>query len=192
VRLLLGSRNRHKLLELSQLLEPHELVPLPETVTLPPEIGTTFADNALEKARATAFATAALSLGEDSGIEVPALGGAPGIRSARFAGDGATDEQNLQKLLSETAQAVDRRAAYVCALAAVVPDGEQALFEGRCEGRLALSPRGHGGFGYDPIFLPDEEQDRGLTMAELPAERKNQISHRGRAARLLREWLAER
>ena len=192
MRLLLGSRNRHKLLELSQLLEPHELVPLPDTVTLPPEVGTTFADNALEKARATALATGALSLGEDSGIVVPVLGGAPGIRSARFAGDEATDEQNLQKLLNETADAVDRRAAYVCALAAVAPDGEQALFEGRCEGRLALSPRGDGGFGYDPIFLPDEEQDRGLTMAELPAERKNQISHRGRAARLLREWLAER
>jgi XTP/dITP diphosphohydrolase len=191
VHLVLGSRNEHKLRELSALLEPHDLVPLGEAVALPPETGATFADNALEKARATAVATGELSLGEDSGIVVPVLGDAPGVRSARFAGAHASDQQNLDKLLREVEDAADRRAAYVCALAAVAPDGQRALFEGRCEGRLANSPRGSGGFGYDPIFLPDEEGGE-TTMAELPAERKNRISHRGRAARLLLDWLAVR
>jgi XTP/dITP diphosphohydrolase len=190
--MVLGSRNPHKLRELSELLEPAVLVPLPAGVELPPETGETFGDNAVVKARATAGATGRDALGEDSGIVVPGLGGAPGVRSARFAGEEAGDRENLEKLLKVSESLEDRRAAYVCALAFASPSGEEELFEGRCEGRLAHAPRGSGGFGYDPIFVPDGAPEPGLTMAELPPERKNEISHRGRAAELLRRWLAAR
>jgi XTP/dITP diphosphohydrolase len=200
VELVLGSRNTHKLRELASLLEPHELVPLPGGVELPPESGATFGENALSKARATARATGRPALGEDSGIVVNVLGGAPGIRSARYAGEQASDAENLAKLLRETQQAHDRGAAYVCALAFADPEGEEQLFEGSCPGRLARSPHGSGGFGYDPIFIPytarstrsEAEPDPMLTMATLSPEQKNAISHRGKAARLLLEWLSSR
>jgi XTP/dITP diphosphohydrolase len=192
VRLVLGSRNRHKLRELGELLAPHELVPLPAGVELPPETGTTFAENALLKARASVDGARATAIGEDSGIVVAALGGRPGVRSARYAGEDASDEQNLEKLLRETEGADDRSAAYVCSLAVVTADGEQQLFEGRCEGRLALAPRGSGGFGYDPIFIPVDGPDDETTMAELPPELKNAISHRGKAARSFFDWLEQR
>ena len=174
------------------MLSGHELLPLPEGVELPPEAGATFAENALPKARSTARATGRASVGEDSGIVVDALGGAPGVHSARYAGEHASDEENLEKLLRETEATGDRRAAYVCALAFVEPDGEEMLFEGRCTGRLALAPRGSGGFGYDPIFIPDEASEPGLTMAELAPGEKNAISHRGKAARLFLHWLSSR
>jgi XTP/dITP diphosphohydrolase len=192
MRFVLGSRNAHKLRELSELLAGHELVPLPQGVELPPETGETFADNALLKARASARATKETALGEDSGIQVAALGGAPGIRSARYAGEDASDEDNLAKLVRETRGAEDRSAAYVCALALAKPGGEERLFVGRCEGSLADVPRGSGGFGYDPLFVPADGPGAGVTMAELPSERKNEISHRSRAARLLLEYLATR
>jgi XTP/dITP diphosphohydrolase len=190
MQLILGSRNAHKLRELSQLLQPHELVPLPDAIELPPENGATFSANAIEKALASARATGTPALGEDSGITVAALQGGPGVRSARYAGEQASDEQNLEKLLRETQDAGDRSAAYVCALAFAAPGGDVQLFEGRCEGRLARAPRGSGGFGYDPIFLPLDGPSPDTTMAELEPARKNAISHRGRAAALLREWLA--
>jgi XTP/dITP diphosphohydrolase len=187
VRLVLASRNPHKLRELEPLLAPHELEPLPADVELPPETGDTFADNALIKARAAAHATGRPSLADDSGIEAAALGGRPGVRSARYAGEDASDEDNLAKLLREVPEDGDRRVAYVCALAYV--DGEEELLvEGRCEGKLASVPRGSGGFGYDPAFLPDDENS-GRTMAELTPEEKDAISHRGRAARALLERL---
>lgn len=188
----LGSRNEHKLRELSALLPPHSLVLLPPEVDLPPETGSTFAENALTKARVTARATGRPALGEDSGIEVAALGGAPGVRSARYAGETASDADNLEKLLHETERAADRRAAYACALVYAEPGGEERLFEGRCEGTLARAPRGSGGFGYDPIFIPDETSREGVTMAELPSGKKNELSHRGRAARELLLWLEGR
>jgi XTP/dITP diphosphohydrolase len=190
VELLLASRNPHKLRELRALLAPHEVSALPDGIVLPPEEGQTFAENALAKARAGADATGRATIGEDSGIEASALGGAPGIRSARYAGEGASDRENLEKLLTDVEGASDRGAAYVCALAFVSPEGDQRLFEGRCEGRLVEAPRGDGGFGYDPIFEPRDDGS-GLTMAELPPARKNALSHRGRAARRLREWLGE-
>ena len=189
---MLGSRNAHKLRELTSLIVPHELVPLPDEIELPEEVGATFEENALTKARATCRAVGRPSLGEDSGIVVAALAGAPGIRSARYAGERASDEKNLIALLRATADAEDRDAAYVCALAFVAPSGEERLFEGRCEGRLAESPRGAGGFGYDPIFVPADGPDRGMTMAELLPEQKNAISHRAKAARLLAGWLSSR
>jgi XTP/dITP diphosphohydrolase len=188
VRLVLGSRNAHKLRELSALLAPLDLEPLPDEIELPPETGDTFAANAVVKARVTARETDRPALGEDSGIVVAALGGAPGIRSARFAGEDASDDDNLRKLLRETEETSDRSAAYVCSLALVF-DGEEHLFEGRCEGTLARSPRGSGGFGYDPIFIPAAGPDDDTTMAELAPAEKDAISHRGKAARRLLEWL---
>jgi XTP/dITP diphosphohydrolase len=185
VRIVMASRNQHKVWELARVLAPHALEPLPDSVPLPPEDGATFTDNALLKARAVAAATGGAALADDSGIVVEALGGAPGVRSARFAGEDATDGQNLAKLLSEMRGAEDRRAAYVCVLALVEADGSERLFEGRCEGRLAEAPRGTGGFGYDPAFVPDDLDGPERTMAELEPAEKDAISHRGRAARAL-------
>jgi XTP/dITP diphosphohydrolase len=189
MRLVVASRNEHKLGELAGLLAGHELARLPPDVALPPETGDTFAANALIKARAAATATGAAALADDSGIEAAALGGAPGVRSARFAGEHATDEQNLAKLMRDVPDEGDRRVAYVCVLAFVEPGGDERLFEGRCEGTLAREQRGRGGFGYDPAFVPDEDAG-GRTMAELDPAEKDAISHRGRAARALAAWLA--
>jgi XTP/dITP diphosphohydrolase len=188
VRLVLASRNAHKLHELETLLSPHEVVALPEAYELPPEVGSTFLQNALGKARAAAAFTGSASLGEDSGIEAAALGGRPGVRSARYAGENATDEENLAKLLREVPPEGDTRVAYVCSLVAVWPDGTELCEEGRCTGRLTHQPRGEGGFGYDPAFVPDDVSSD-LTMAEISAEQKGAISHRGRAARALLEDL---
>jgi XTP/dITP diphosphohydrolase len=179
VRFVLATRNLHKLRELEALLEPHRLEALPADVRLPPETGTTFAENALGKAVAAAEATGVPALA--------ALDDRPGIHSARYAGQYATDEENLAKLLRELEGESDRRAAYVCALALVEPGGERKVFEGRCEGSLIDRPRGSGGFGYDPIFVA-EGWDR--TMAELADEEKDRISHRGRAFRALGATLA--
>jgi XTP/dITP diphosphohydrolase len=186
VRLVLATRNEHKLRELGPLMHPIELDPLPESVTLPPETGTTFADNALGKARAAAAATGRASIADDSGIEAAALGGAPGVWSARYAGDGATDEENLAKLLREVPPAGDTRVTYVCAIAYVEPGGREQVVHGRCEGTLTHRPRGSGGFGYDPAFVPDDYPGDDRTMAELTPEEKHAISHRGRAARQLK------
>ena len=188
---MLASRNDHKIRELGALLAPYELVPLPPGVDLPPETGESFADNAILKARAAAQATGRPAVADDSGIEAAALGGAPGVRSARYAGERATDQENLAKLLREVPRDGDRRVAYVCVLAYATPSGELRLFEGRCEGRLAPAPRGSGGFGYDPAFVP-ADAGGGRTMAEMSPEEKDAISHRGRAARALLEWLDRR
>jgi len=185
VRLILSTRNDHKLRELSALMHPYELDALPAGVELPPETGTTFAENALKKARAAAAETGRPAIADDSGIEAEALGGAPGVWSARYAGEGASDEENLAKLLREVPEDGDRGVVYVCALAYVEPGGRQELVYGRCEGRLATEPRGDGGFGYDPAFIPDDYPDDERTMAELTPEEKDAISHRGRAARAL-------
>jgi XTP/dITP diphosphohydrolase len=189
-RAVVATRNPHKLRELGEILDSLELVPLPGDVELPPEDGETFADNALAKARAAHDATGMVAIADDSGIEARALDGAPGVRSARYAGPEASDEENLDLLVAELAGAADRSVAYVCALAYVDEDGTEHLFEGRCEGQLAGEPRGSGGFGYDPAFVPDDTGpgDR-RTMAELGAAEKHAISHRGRAARELVRWL---
>jgi XTP/dITP diphosphohydrolase len=191
--LVVATRNEHKLRELGEIVTGVELEPLPPDVELPPEDGASFADNALIKARAARRATGTTAIADDSGIEARALGGAPGVRSARFAGPEATDEQNLGKLLRELDRGDDRAVAYVCVIAHVDEDGDETLFEGRCEGTLAREPRGSGGFGYDPAFVPaDTGPDDDRTMAELSAEEKHAISHRGRAARRLAEFLSRR
>ena len=205
MKLLLATHNEHKRRELARLLKGHEVELLPADVTLPPEEGETFAENALGKARAAARATGRVSIADDSGIEAAALGGAPGVRSARYAGEDATDQENLAKLLREAP--AHSALEYVCALVYVDPGapGEERVFEARCAGSLAAEPGGAGGFGYDPAFLPDDqdwappappapstpESPSTLTMAELSDEQKDAISHRGRAARALLAWLKE-
>lgn len=191
LRIVMASRNHDKVRELAGLLAPHTLERLPDSVRLPPEHGRTFAENALIKARAAAAATGATVLADDSGIVVAALADAPGVRSARYAGESAGDEQNLSKLLEDMMGERDRRAAYVCVLALVEPSGSERLFEGRCEGRLADAPRGTGGFGYDPAFVPDDLSGPERTMAEIAPAEKDAISHRGRAARALSAALGE-
>ncbi len=189
--LVLATRNAHKLREFERLLPGIGLAPLHDGVELPPETGRTFEENALGKARAAATATGAAAIGDDSGIEADALGGSPGVHSARFAGPDADDAANLAKLRALAPAGSGLR--YVCALAHVSPDGSEQVFVGECRGTLAAEPSGTGGFGYDPVFLPDEEA-RGTrrTMAELSDEEKDAISHRGSAARALRRWLSGR
>lgn len=185
--MIFATANMHKLREMRELLPELELKALPDGLELPPEEGDSFAAIALEKARAAHAVDGEAAIGDDSGIEAMALGGRPGIYSARYGGPGASDEENLDKLLREVAAAGDeRRAAYHCALALVEADGSERVFEARCEGRLIEQPRGEGGFGYDPAFVPDDTgPDDDRTMSELSQAAKNEISHRGRAARLL-------
>ena len=188
----LATHNPHKRREFARLLRGAgevevELVQLPAGVALPPEDGSTFAENARAKALAAAAQTGQVSIADDSGIEAEALGGAPGVRAARYAGESASDAENLAKLLREAP--AGSRLRYVCALAYVDPaDGAVRMFEGHCSGRLAAEPRGERGFGYDPAFLPDAGPP-GRTMAELGDVQKDAISHRGHAVRALLEWL---
>jgi XTP/dITP diphosphohydrolase len=190
MRLVLATRNPHKQCEFLRLMAGHEVEGLPASVWLPPEVGSTFAENALIKARAAAAGTGRQAVADDSGIEADALGGAPGVLSARYAGEHASDAENLAKLMREAP--IGGRLTYVCALAFADPDrGEERVFYGRCHGRLSPEARGEGGFGYDPVFLPDEIPS-GATMAELTPTEKDAISHRGRAVRGLTRWLEER
>ena len=190
--LVLATRNPGKLREFNRLLASAgvTVVPLPDEVELPPEVGWTFAENAMPKAATAAAATGRVAIADDSGIEAAALDGRPGVRSARFAGDGASDADNLDKLLAEAPAGSQLR--YVCALAYVDPvGGAEELFFGTCSGRLAPEARGTRGFGYDPAFLPDGEYG-GRTMAELSDSEKDLISHRARAVMELLAWLDER
>jgi len=187
VRLLLATRNEHKIREFARLMGGAEIDPLPPEVELPPEDGETFAENALGKARAAAAATGRVAIADDSGICAQALGGAPGVRSARYAGEHASDGENLAKLIAQAPAGSPLE--YVCVIAYVDPlSGEEREFEGRCAGTLAADPRGDGGFGYDPAFEA-ADGPAGLTMAELSDRQKDAISHRGRAARALTAWL---
>lgn len=189
--MILATRNEHKLREMAALLPGVELKPLPDEVELPPETGDSFEANALIKARAAHAATGEATIADDSGIEAADLGGAPGIYSARYAGEGASDEANLAKLLHEV-DAADgsRRAAYVCAIALIDADGHEYVFEATCEGTLLREGRGSGGFGYDPAFVPDETGPNDpRTFSELSIGEKHAVSHRGKAARMLARHL---
>ena len=187
MRLLVATRNAHKLRELGRLLPGIELDRLPDGVPSPPEDGDSYGANALIKARAAAAATGRAAIADDSGIEAEALGGRPGVRTARFAGERATDAENLAKLAAEAPVGTPLR--YVCVIAHVEPGGGERTFEGTTGGTVAPEPRGEGGFGYDPLFVPDDGPGDGRTMAELSDDEKDAISHRGRAARALGEWL---
>jgi len=198
-RLVIASLNRAKAAEIARILsdegidfEVLSLADFPQ-VELPPETGETFAENALEKARHTAATLEMAAAADDSGLEVEALDGAPGVLSARYAGEAASDEDRYRKLLAEMLEVPrDRRAArFHCAAAYATPDGEVLLAEGTCEGTIARKPAGSEGFGYDPIFIPEGAE---RTMAQLTPAEKHAISHRGRAfrklAKLIREQLS--
>ena len=182
MKLLIATRNKHKLEEIRAILALPGLVLIgaDEVPGLPEveEDAPTFEGNACKKARTLAQASGCWTLADDSGLEVEALGGAPGVVSARYAGVAASTPANNAKLLGELAGVADRRARFRCVLALCAPDGREWTVEGRCEGRLLEAPRGAHGFGYDPLFVP-EGYDQ--TFAELPATVKNGISHRARA-----------
>jgi XTP/dITP diphosphohydrolase len=190
--LVIATRNQGKLREIRRLFEETEIRILGlDTFPDLPEVeedGETFADNARKKAMTVAQLTGRLTLADDSGLEVMHLGGAPGVRSARYAGDEADDAANNRKLLTAIfgVPRPGRRGAFVCAMALCGPDGDCRLFSGRLAGFLAEEPRGDGGFGYDPLFLVPEY---GKTLAELPLEIKNRISHRGQALRQVLDYL---
>jgi XTP/dITP diphosphohydrolase len=186
--LVLATRNDHKLREFARLLDGIEVQPLPEGIPSPPETGETFAENALIKARAAHRATGRTAIADDSGVGAEPLDWRPGVYSARYAGEQASDEENLAKLQAEVPPG--SRLRYTCVIALVGDDGEQ-LFEGICEGTMAAERRGERGFGYDPVFLPDHDA-RGRTMAELTDAEKDAVSHRGAAARALLDWLRAR
>lgn len=183
----LASQNAHKATELGRLLGTG-VAPLPG-YEAPVEDGLTFTDNARLKARAGAAAVppGGTVVADDSGIVVEALGGAPGIHSARYGGPGLDDAGRVRHLLRELGDAADRRAAFVCVLVAVLPDGSERVAEGRVDGTIAPAPRGAGGFGYDPVFVPVGET---RTIGELMDAEKDALSHRGRAAAALRVELA--
>ena len=201
-RLLVATTNAGKLAELQPALAGlgWELVGLAAYPGVPVarEDGTSFADNARAKALHYARATGAATLADDSGLCVPALSGAPGVHSARYAGPGAGDAENRARLLAALAGEQDRRAHFLCALCLAEPapgrDAGPALteVEGRCDGRLLQAERGTGGFGYDPLFVPDDPVARGRTFAELPRAEKQRLSHRGAAVARLLERLAGR
>jgi len=197
--LLLATRNRHKKRELQELLADMEVEiltledvdPIPEVV----EDGETFEANAVKKARATAMAAGILSLADDSGLEVDALQGKPGVYSARFAGEHATDEENNAKLLKlmESVPDEKRTARFVSVIAICDPQGHVETVRGECKGTIAGIPAGNGGFGYDPLFIPQGYEQ---TYAQLSAEEKNRISHRGvalaKAVPVLKAYFAAR
>jgi XTP/dITP diphosphohydrolase len=178
----LASRNAHKARELEALLPGWSIEPL-DAEGWPEETGETYAENALAKARFAHGLTGGWAIGEDSGIEVDALGGRPGLHSARYAPEGAPA---IARLLGELGAAAERAARYVSELVAVAPDGEVFRGTGVVEGRIAAAPSGTGGFGYDPVFVPEGEE---LTVGDLGDEWKARHSHRARAARALREAL---
>jgi XTP/dITP diphosphohydrolase len=190
-RVVLATRNAGKVVELRRILTGVDLVGLDEYPEMPEveETGATFAENALLKARAVSAFTGLPAVADDSGLCVDFLGGAPGIRSARWAGEPSDDRRNLDLVLSQLDDAGEglRGAHFFCAAAVVVPRAGERVTEGRVEGTLLRAPRGTNGFGYDPIFVPLGST---LTTAELTSEEKDAISHRGKAFRALAPVLA--
>jgi XTP/dITP diphosphohydrolase len=189
VKLLLASRNPGKLAELQRLLDGAgnwQVIGLADVPEFPeaPETGATFAENALAKARDAVAATGLPAVADDSGLAVDALNGMPGVLSARWSGRHGDDLGNVALLLGQLGDVPDERrgAAFVCAAALVLPDGTELVEHGEWRGRVVRAPRGTGGFGYDPIFVPDGEQ---RTSAELSPAEKDAASHRGRAFRAL-------
>ena len=197
MKVIFATKNKGKLKEAREIFSKLGLTvePLPEGVKSPEETGKTFLENAIQKATFYCKVLNEAVIAEDSGLEVDVLNGLPGVLSARFAGVNATDEENLKKLVSELLEngVEESPARYVCVAVFCTPSGMGMWAEGKVEGKVITNPRGTGGFGYDPIFVPEGYSQ---TMAELPLEEKNRISHRGRALRKLAElvllWLQKR
>ncbi|ABB32104.1 non-canonical purine NTP pyrophosphatase, rdgB/HAM1 family [Geobacter metallireducens RCH3] len=192
--LIVATRNKGKLLEIGKILEGvhcriYSLADFPDLPEIE-EDGVTFEQNAIKKASAIAQLTGLPALADDSGLVVDALGGRPGVFSARYAGTGATDETNNAKLLEELRGTPPERrgAAFHCVIALCLPDGSCTTFSGELRGSILEVPQGGGGFGYDPLFFVEEE---GSSLAELPLERKNRLSHRGKALELLKGKLSK-
>jgi XTP/dITP diphosphohydrolase len=198
--IVLATRNQGKIREIQEILRGADIElrslndfgPIPEAV----EDGETFDDNAYKKALFTARVLGLPAMADDSGLVVEALGGAPGVRSARYAGEEASDRDNIAKLLREMTGEKNRRAAFQCVISIAVPSGPALTYEGRCEGEITTSPRGEEGFGYDPVFF---YPPAGRTFAEMTLAEKNQVSHRGRAlaelaaeTAAIRKWLEHR
>jgi XTP/dITP diphosphohydrolase len=196
----LATRNQGKIREFQEILRNvdielkslNDFGPLPEVV----EDGETFDDNAYKKAHFTAKVLGLPAIADDSGLEVEALDGAPGVRSARYAGENANDRENIDKLLREMAGQSNRKAAFTCFISIAVPSGPALTYEGHCEGEITSEPRGTDGFGYDPVFF---HPPTGRTFAEMSLEEKNQVSHRGSALAELaaetdkiKKWLEHR
>ena len=189
----LATANPHKSEEMRAVLSPLgvELLSRPTDVADVDESGDTLEENALLKARALVAATGRPAIADDTGLFVDALGGRPGVRSARFAGETASYDDNVTKLLVElSAVPAPRRARFVTVIAVAYPDGRQFCVEGRLDGVITLARAGDQGFGYDPVFMPDDTSGR--TLAQLTSKEKNLISHRGRALRALCQELAQR
>ena len=192
--IVLATRNRGKIRELQALMKDFgiEVLSVADMEGVPEveEDGTTFLENSLKKAREISTATGIMALADDSGLVVDALNGAPGVYSARYAGDNATDEQNYLKLLDEMKDIPDgeRTARFKCVMVLCHPSGQWISAEGACEGIISREPTGSQGFGYDPVFFVPE---LGRSMAQLSSEEKNAISHRGNALKKLREMLPE-
>jgi XTP/dITP diphosphohydrolase len=187
VRLVLASANPDKAREIAAILEGHELLPRPADVPDVDETGDTLEENARLKAVALAEATGEPAVADDTGLEVFALDGAPGVYSARYAGEGATYADNVAKLVASLDGVADRRARFRTVALACFPDGREVLAEGVVDGTIATTARGDGGFGYDPVFVPAEGDGR--TFAEMTPDEKHAVSHRGRAFRALGEAL---
>ncbi len=192
MRLLFATGNAGKLREAREILGPSFDLLSPADAGIsgePEETGDTFRENALQKARWYQERCGLPCFADDSGLEVDALGGAPGIYSARYAGEGHDFAANIERLLRELGSSADRRARFRCVVALLLPGREPVFFDGRVEGRIGTRKAGCGGFGYDPVFIPDAYPDR--TLAEVPEAEKNAISHRGEALRKMTAWLAD-
>ena len=189
MRLVMASGNAHKAAEIREILSAHMIEQRPSWVGEVDENAETLAGNARLQARAICEATGTAAVADDTGLEVDALGGLPGVRSARFAGDSATDEENLRKLLKslEAVPSDERGARFRTVAIVAFPDGKELVTEGVANGMIAEVPRGNGGFGYDSLFVPDE--GTGLSFAEMSETEKNLISHRGKAFRSLAQLL---
>jgi XTP/dITP diphosphohydrolase len=181
MRLVLASANPDKAREIAEILADHQLEPRPAGVPDVEETGATLEENARLKAVALVEATGTAAVADDTGLEVSALDGAPGVYSARYAGEGATYADNVAKLVAALDGAADRRARFRTVALARFPDGSEVVAEGVVEGTIIDAPRGDAGFGYDPVFVPDEGDGR--TFAEMTPEEKHAVSHRGRAFR---------
>ena len=201
MKIIFATGNAGKLREAAEVLGPDFEIVSPASLGITediPETGSTLQENSLQKARYLFERTGLPCFADDTGLEVDALGGAPGIYSARYAGPGHDHDANMAKLLAELKKipdqvgddGVSRRARFRTVVTLILADGQPHFFEGTCEGSIATARRGSGGFGYDPVFLPDAYPGR--TLAEVSEEEKNAVSHRGRAIRAMADWLKNR